>query len=172
MKVNLKSLIRRVTYRSPAKPILKKAPHFKRQTMTLRQTQNHSGPGFVYIFQDLKTWDYRNTSLCKIGLSRSPRARRYFLSLEYESDLEIRAIVFTANMKLTEKWMHEIFSAHHEYRSPGLDGYTEWFRVNYWKMKWMQIMLYAVASLVTFAYAVLIVVVASITLNLLWYLLA
>lgn len=172
MKVNLKALIRRISYRSPAKPILKKAPHFKYQTMTLRKTQNHSGPGFVYILQDLKTWDYRNTSLCKIGLSRTPRARRYFLSLEYESDLEVRAIVFTTNMRLTEKWMHKIFSAHHELRTRGLDGYREWFRVNYAIMKSMQLLLYAVASFVTFVYAVATLVVVATSLFFLWLLLS
>lgn len=172
MKVNLKSLVRRVLRRSPAKPILKKSPHFKCQTMNLRKTQNHSGPGFVYIFQDLKTWDYRNTSLCKIGLSRTPRARRYFLSLEYGSDLEVRAIVFTTNMRLTEKWMHKIFSAHRELRTPGLDGYTEWFRANYAIMKSMQLLLYAVASFVTFAYIVAALVVVATSLFFLWFLLS
>lgn len=52
-------------------------------------------PGFNYIFQD--------GDLCKVGLSETPKTRRYFLSKEYEANLEIRAIVFTMNMRLTEK---------------------------------------------------------------------
>lgn len=172
MKVNLRSLIRQALRRSPAKPILKKSPYFKRQTMNPRKTQGHSGSGFVYIFQDLKTWDCRNTSLCKIGLSGTPIARRYFLSLEYGSELEVRVIVFTVNMRLTEKWMHKIFSAHRELRTRGLDGYREWFRVNYATMKSMQLLLYAVASFVTFAYVVAVLVVMATSLFFLWFLLS
>ena len=118
------------------KPILRHQRKPKRQ--------NHYVPGFVYIFQD--------SNLCKIGLSRKPKQRRYYLSQEYKTDLQIRAIVPTFNMRLTELWMHKIFEDSHVYRTKGLDGYTEWFQVNYLRVKQIQIMLFVVATIVNFAY--------------------
>jgi hypothetical protein len=64
----------------------------------LKKKRNDYVPGFVYIFHDLKAIRGKGITMCKIGLSRTPRLRRHFLSLEYGSNLEIRAIAFTMNM--------------------------------------------------------------------------
>ena len=171
MKVNLKALIRCVSWKSRAKPILKKSPQHKVKRSGSRRSKNQYRPGFVYVFQDPETQDTQNKTLCKIGLSGTPRSRCYYLSQEYGSDLVIRAIAFTLNMRLTEIWMHQIFKADSELRTPGLDGFTEWFRVNYLRMKWMQIMLLAVASFVTLTHAIIILIILSVCITLLWFLL-
>jgi len=90
--------------------------------------------------------------MSKIGLSRTPRRRRYYLSGTVESNLKIMAIAPTMNMRLTEILMHNIFAGHQDARAPGLDGYTEWFHVNFFRIKQMQISLYLVAALVNLAY--------------------
>ncbi|MEG4532996.1 GIY-YIG nuclease family protein [Microcoleus sp. D2_18a_D3] len=113
-------------------------------------------PGFNYIFQD--------GALCKVGLSETPKIRRYYLSKEYAANLEIRAIVFTMNMKLTEKMMHRIFEGSHYLRTKGLDGYTEWFEVNPLRVLLMQITLFLLCWLLNLAYlaiAVLILMLLS-----------
>lgn len=113
-------------------------------------------PGFNYIFQD--------GALCKVGLSETPKTRHYFLSKEYAAKLQIRAIVFTMNMKLTEKTMHKIFKGCNVHRTPGLDGRTEWFEVNYIGIILMQITLFLLCWLVNLAYlaiAVLILMLLS-----------
>ena len=79
--------------------------------------------------------------MCKIGLSRTPRQRRHFLSKEYNSNLGIPAIVPSFNMRLTEILMHNIFAGSHQLRSQGLNGYTEWFHVTWLRVKLMQITL-------------------------------
>ena len=127
--------------------------------MRLKKKRNDYVPGFVYIFHDTKAIQGKGITMCKIGLSRTPRLRRHFLSLEYGSNLEIRAIAFTMNMRLTEILMHQIFAASHKLRTQGLDGYTEWFQVTYMRIKLMQISLFAIAVIVNFAYFVGIIFV-------------
>jgi len=161
------------------KPILKPNRTVKKQ--------NHYVPGFVYIFHDRQAM--QGQGMCKIGLSRTPRRRRYYLSETYESDLKIKAITPTMNMRLTEILMHKIFDIavlkkvryalcpmpyalcpllsalcpvvphlsekgyrHHALRTRGLDGYTEWFQVNFLRILLMEISLYLVAAAVNFAY--------------------
>jgi hypothetical protein len=55
-------------------------------------------------------------------------------------------------MRLTEKLMHKIFADSRNARTPGLDGYTEWFQVNFFRIKMMQISLFAVAAFINLAY--------------------
>ncbi|MEG5175547.1 GIY-YIG nuclease family protein [Microcoleus sp. B3-D7] len=139
--------------------------------MKKKKQQSHYGPGFVYAFHDrqaireireIREIQIQGVTLCKIGLSRTPRTRRYFLSREYESDLEIKAIAFTMNMKVTEDLLHYIFSAHNELRiqkldGKNLDGYTEWFRVTPLRLKLIQIMVFTMAILVNLAYLVALI---------------
>ena len=137
--------------------------------MKNKKQQSHYGPGFVYAFHDHQALreirerlaiQIQGVTLCKIGLSRTPRTRRYFLSREYQTDLEIKAIAFTMNMKVTEDLLHYIFSAHNELRlernseGKNLDGYTEWFRVTRLRLKLIQIMVFTVAIFVNLAYFV------------------
>lgn len=102
---------------------------------------NHAKPGFVYIFRD------NQAGLCKIGLSRTPKRRRYYLSREYQSPLQIMAIAPTLNMKFTERLMHQMFARYHQYRSPGLDGFTEWFKLSTIRTLIAQITLYGITLL-------------------------
>jgi hypothetical protein len=153
MKFNLKALIRRVSWRTKSKSKVRVRPKNVKSTWGLNKNKlNHHKPGFVYIFEDPKTRLCWGISLCKIGLSRSPKSRRYFLSREYETNLEVRAIVPTLDMKLTEDFMHTIFNSCRARRTLGLDGYTEWFRVNFMKLKLMQITLIGVALFVSTVY--------------------
>ncbi|MEG3908649.1 MULTISPECIES: GIY-YIG nuclease family protein [unclassified Microcoleus] len=108
-------------------------------------------PGFNYIFQD--------GYLSKVGLSETPKTRHYFLSRDYQAPLKIRAIVFTMNMKLTEKTMHKIFKAWNVHRSPGLDGRTEWFEAPPYRVLLMQVTLFLLCWLVNFAYLALAVLI-------------
>ncbi|MEG4170618.1 MULTISPECIES: GIY-YIG nuclease family protein [unclassified Microcoleus] len=108
-------------------------------------------PGFNYIFQD--------GYLSKIGLSETPKTRHYFLSREYAAKLQIRAIVFTMNMKLTEKTMHKIFKRWNVHRAPGFDGRTEWFEANPYRVLLMQVTLFLLCWLVNFAYLALAVLI-------------
>ncbi|WP_445250992.1 MULTISPECIES: GIY-YIG nuclease family protein [unclassified Microcoleus] len=117
-------------------------------------------PGFNYIFQD--------GNLCKVGLSETPKTRRYFLSQEYQTNLEIRAIVFTMNMRLTEKMMHKIFEGSHQLRTKGLDGYTEWFQVNPWRVLRMQVTLFLLCWFVNFGYLVITILVLMLFCSLLF----
>lgn len=118
----------------------------------LKKKRNDYVPGFVYIFHDAKAIRGKGITMCKIGLSRTPRRRRYYLSEEYETNLRIRAIVPTFNMRLTEILMHKIFADSRNARTPGLDGYTEWFQVDFFRTKMMQISLFAVAAFINLAY--------------------
>jgi len=97
--------------------------------------------------------------LSKVGLSETPKTRHYFLSQEYAAQLQIRAIVFTMNMKLTEKMMHKIFKGWNVYRSPGFDGRTEWFEANEKRILLMQITLFLLCWLVNLAYLALAVLI-------------
>ncbi|MEG4838386.1 GIY-YIG nuclease family protein [Microcoleus sp. B9-D4] len=159
------------------KPRLKIYHSYQEVEVKKKKQQSHYRPGFVYAFYDPSTKPeavrqalrekrerlailIQGTTFCKIGLSRTPRTRRYFLSREYESELEIKAIAFTMNMKVTEDLLHYIFSAHNELRKTrnsegkNLDGYTEWFRVTPLRLKMIQIMVYTMAVLVNLAYFV------------------
>jgi hypothetical protein len=134
------------------KPILKSERLLKpKQPM---KKQNHYVPGFVYVFHDPLAMQGKGITMCKIGLSRTPKRRRYFLSDTYKSNLIIKAIAPTMNMRLTEILMHKIFASHQRIRTRGLDEYTEWFHVNFFRIKQMQISLYLVAALVNLAYFV------------------
>jgi hypothetical protein len=135
--------------RSLPKPILR-----SEKTPKKIKKQNHYRPGFVYIFHDPLAVLAKDITMCKIGLSRKPKRRRYYLSDTYGSDLKIMAIAPTINMRLTEILMHKIFASHQRIRTRGLDGYTEWFHVNFFRIKQMQITLFAVAALVNLAYFV------------------
>jgi hypothetical protein len=173
IKFNLKALIRLVSWRTVQNPTL----NVKIRTKTIKSTlslhknkSNHHKPGFVYIFEDPNTRLCWGVSLCKIGLSRSPKSRRYFLSREYETDLQVRAIVPTLDMKLTEDFMHTIFNSCRARRTPGLDGYTEWFRVNFVQLKLMQLTLIGTALLVSTVYLIVIIFVLSLIFLLYWIL--
>jgi hypothetical protein len=48
--------------------------------------------------------------------------------------------------------MHKIFVGSLQVRTPGLDGYTEWFYVDFLRVKKMQITLLALAAFINFAY--------------------
>jgi hypothetical protein len=109
----------------------------------LKKKRNDYMPGFVYIFHDTKAIRGKGITMCKIGLSRTPRRRKYYLSEEYESNLRIKAIVPTFNMRLTEILMHKIFADSRNARTPRLDGYTEWFQVDFFRIKMIQITLFA-----------------------------
>jgi hypothetical protein len=173
MKFNLKSLIRRVSWRTVQKPTLNVKIRTKNIKSTLRLNKNksnHHKPGFVYIFEDPNTRLCWGISFCKIGLSRSPESRRYFLSREYETDLEVRAIVPTLNMKLTEDFTHTIFNSCRSRRTPGLDGYTEWFRVNYVKLKLMQVTLVSLALFISIVYLIVCIGGLTIICGLVYYL--
>lgn len=61
-----------------------------------KSKQNHSRPGFVYLMFDPKV------GLTKIGLSRVPKRRRYYLSREYQSELKLLVFAPTINMKFTD----------------------------------------------------------------------
>lgn len=74
----------------------------------------------------------RSVNLYKIGLSKNAPKRRYFLSLEYQSDLQIVAIVRSPSMLLCEKLMHKIYRKVRKYRRKDgrlLDGGSEWFAI-------------------------------------------
>lgn len=149
------------------KPRLKTYSSYQEVEVKRKKHQSHYGPGFVYAFhdrqalrEDKRSIHIQGTTFCKIGLSRTPRTRKYFLSREYETELEIKAIAFTMNMKVTEDLLHYMFSAHNELRlernaeGKNLDGYTEWFRVTTLRMKMIQIMIFTMAIVVNFAYFV------------------
>jgi hypothetical protein len=122
----------------------------------LKKKRNDYVPGFVYIFHDAKAIRGEGITMCKIGLSRTPKQRRYFLSNEYNSNLELRAIVPTFNMRLTEILMHNIFAGSHQLRSQGLNGYTEWFNFTWLRVKLMQIALYTIAIIINFCYLIVV----------------
>jgi hypothetical protein len=48
--------------------------------------------------------------------------------------------------------MHKIFVGSRDARTPGLDGYTEWFHVDFLRVKKMQITLFALGAFINFAY--------------------
>lgn len=108
-------------------------------------------PGFNYIFQD--------GYLSKVGLSETPKSRHYFLSREYQAPLQIRAIVFTMNMRLTEKTMHKMFKRWNVHRTYGLDGRTEWFEAPPYRVLLMQVTLFLLCWVVNFAYLALAVLI-------------
>ena len=116
-------------------------------TMVIRQKfkiRNDRVPGSVYIFHDTRS------QLYKIGLSRSPHKRRYYLSWEYGTDLQVVAIVPTLNMLWTEELMHEVYKSKRFYRHPELNGYTEWFRFD--GTIGIQICLWLITGFVTLVY--------------------
>ena len=118
--------------------------------MVIRQKfkiRNDRVPGFVYIFHDPRS------GLCKVGLSRSPHKRRYYLSREYGTDLQVVAIVPTLNMLWTEELMHEAYKSERFYRHPELNGYTEWFRVD--GTIGMQICLWLIMGFVNLVYVIM-----------------
>jgi hypothetical protein len=135
--------------RSLPKPILR-----SERTPKKIKKQNHYRRGFVYIFHDPLVVLAKDITMCKVGLSGKPKRRRYYLSEEYQSNLIIKAIAPTMNMRVTEILMHKLFEKHNVLREQGLDGYTEWFQVNFLRILVMQISLYLVAALVNFAYFV------------------
>ncbi len=120
--------------------------------------QNHYRPGFVYIFHDPLAVLAKDITMCKISLSGKPKRRRYYLSEEYQSNLIIKAMAPTMNMRLTEIFMHQIFKKHNVLRERGLDRYTEWFAVNFLRIIQMRVSLYVVPIGVNFVYLVVVVV--------------
>ncbi len=165
---HLRSLTRRVTWHTTPKPILRSSLKLKtkKTIKSFNKSGNHHWPGCVYIFEDINTRRGLGITLCKIGLSRTPLIRRYYLSREYDSELQVRAIVPTVNMKMTEEFMHVVFNKHHELRTQGLDGYTEWFRTNWLRIKLMQITLFAIATVVSVTHLAIISVVLTLAFTL------
>lgn len=102
--------------RKVVKPILRHNRAPKKRT-------NHARPGCIYAFYDAKA------QMTKIGLSRTPKIRRYYLSREYNSELKIVAAVFIFNMAWGEDKLHKKYDALREFRYPKVDGFTEWFRI-------------------------------------------
>ena len=93
--------------------------------------RNDNTPGYVYLMYD------RKAQMTKIGLSRNPERRKWYLEKEYGT-LEFLLKIPTFNMKWLESLMHKSFASQHEYREKGRDGFTEWFRCNWlanWKMR-------------------------------------
>ena len=84
--------------------------------------RNDWTPGYCYIFYD------RQAKLHKIGLSRNPSRRRWYLCKEYKTTLDTKAIAYTPNMRLMEKILHALFQKRRYYRGE-MDGGTEWFAV-------------------------------------------
>lgn len=121
--------------------------------------QNYYKPGFVYIFHDPLAVLAEGITMCKVGLSGTPKRRRYYLSEEYQSNLIIKAIAPTMNIRLTEIVMHQILKKHNVLRKQGLDGYTEWFTVNSLRIIQMRPSLYLVAIAINFLYLVVVVVI-------------
>lgn len=121
--------------------------------------QNYYKPGFVYIFHDPLAVLAEGITMCKVGLSGTPKRRRYYLSEEYQSNLIIKAIAPTMNIRLTEIVMHQILKKHNVLRKQGLDGYTEWFAVNSLRIIQMRPSLYLVAIAINFLYLVVVVVI-------------
>lgn len=103
--------------RKVSKPIL-------RQHRKLKAKRNDQVPGFIYAFYD------RLDASCKLGLSRYPAKRRYYLSLEYSSELEVIAIAPILNMAWGEKILHNYYRRDRKYRHPSFNGYTEWFTIS------------------------------------------
>lgn len=102
-----------------AKPILRNDPRYKRNKPQAQR--NDYTPGWVYAM-----WDDRE-KLIKIGLSRSPEKRCYYLSKEY-GQLQLVAKFFTFNMAFVENKTHKAFALKRVYRDKHLDGFTEWFQ--------------------------------------------
>lgn len=145
--------------RKPQKPKLVPKPILRGDRIPKKiKKQNHYRPGFVYIFHDPLAVLAEDITMCKVGLSGKPERRRYYLSEEYQSNLIIKAIAPTMNMRLTEILMHQIFKKHNVLRERGLDGYTEWFAVNFLRIIQMRVSLYLVAIAVNFLYLVVVVV--------------
>jgi len=133
-------------------------PILKSKQWTVKK-QNHYKPGFVYIFHDPLAVLAKGITMCKVGLSGKPKRRRYYLSQEYQSDLIIKTIAPTMNMRVTEILIHKMFEKHNVLRQRGLDGYTEWFAVNFLRILQMQVSLYLVAAAVNFVYFVVAIVI-------------
>jgi hypothetical protein len=89
-----------------------------------RKSSNHSRPGYIYVFYD------PIAKLSKIGLSRTPKTRRYYLSKEYNSELQIVASAYVLNMAWGENKLHKKYNSLRHYRTPKADGFTEWFRIS------------------------------------------
>lgn len=107
---------------------------------------NHSVPGYVYLIFD------PNVKLTKIGLSRNPKKRRWYLAIEYQSSLKLMASAPTLNMKVSEDLMHHLFRKHHQYRSQGLDGFTEWFEAGFFTRILMRVTLFFVVTVTSIAF--------------------
>lgn len=101
-----------------AKPILRDNPSHKRNKP--QTPRNDYAPGWVYAM-----WDDRE-KLLKIGLSRCPEKRCYYLSKQY-GQLQFVAKFFTFNMALVESNAHKAFALKRVYRDKNLNGFTEWF---------------------------------------------
>lgn len=130
-----------------SKPIL-------RQYKVLRR-RNDYVPGYIYIFRDLPI------GLCKIGLSRNPERRKYYLSRTY-GELTTVATVWVVNMRWAEKMLHKFYAGNRQHRTPGQDGYTEWFKATTTETLEMRFSLYLVAGWVNFVYLLGALVVLSI----------
>lgn len=95
-------------------------------------------PGQNYIFYD------PIANLYKIGLSKNAPRRRYYLSLEYQSDLKVVSIVRSPSMRLCEKLMHHFYQKVRVYRGK-VDGGTEWFNLKRPRLVAFQMMAIAIA---------------------------
>jgi hypothetical protein len=117
------------------KPILKKDRKPK-SVINL----NHSVPGYVYLMFDPKA------RLTKIGLSRNPKKRRWYLAIEHQSNLKLIASAPTLNMKVSEELMHHLFRKHHQYQNQGLNGFSEWFDAGFFTRILMRLTLFFVVA--------------------------
>lgn len=112
------------------KPVLK--THKKTKVFIPR---NDWVPGYVYIFRQ------SGEGLVKIGLSRSPLVRKYYLQQDY-GDLQTVAIVWVLNMKFIESQMHRIYVMQRVRREYWKSGFTEWFSADLTTALEMRICLY------------------------------
>lgn len=108
-------------------------------------TRNDATPGWVYIFRDSAR------GMVKIGLSRNPDRRKYYLSREY-GHLSLVAKVRTFNMAWLERRMHRQYSEIRKYQDSHLNGFTEWFEADWLKSFEMRISLYIQSVIVNGSY--------------------
>jgi hypothetical protein len=136
-----------------AKPILRqnrvKKPFVKR---------NEYVPGFVYMMADWKTTDSDGKTLVKVGFSGHPPTRLRYLEKTW-GKLELLQQDKVANKKWLETWMHQCFNASHEFRTKGLDGYTEFFRLSVLEIFWMRIVLHFLCFLINLGYVLAILAI-------------
>lgn len=136
-------------------------PKLKAKTKEGYITRNDAVPGYVYIFR--QTGEY----LVKIGLSRTPAVRKRYLEKDY-GRLQTVAIVWVFNMSFVESKMHKFYAPHRTYREYWKSGYTEWFKVDFWKVLEMRVCLYLLSFFMNAAIVITIIVAITLILFLLF----